>query len=135
LPILGDSTTKKVECDVEKQSNIWSSALSPADKKNDQSNDENGTEYPAANVHVNLRLVEPAHNTLIVSSRRCAVVRMRVVPDPWNSRSLAELNRCKDEFLAMLSHELRNPLASIRNATHLLRRQRDRNSMQVKPRE
>jgi PAS domain S-box-containing protein len=34
---------------------------------------------------------------------------------------LAEANRRKDEFLAMLAHELRNPLAPIRNAVHLLR--------------
>jgi signal transduction histidine kinase len=31
-------------------------------------------------------------------------------------------DRRKDEYLAMLSHELRNPLAPIRNATELLRR-------------
>jgi PAS domain S-box-containing protein len=35
--------------------------------------------------------------------------------------ALAEANRRKDEFLAMLAHELRNPLAPIRNAVHLLR--------------
>ena len=45
--------------------------------------------------------------------------------------SLADLNRRKDEFLAMLSHELRNPLASIVNATHLLRLQGDRNPLQI----
>ena len=33
---------------------------------------------------------------------------------------LAEADRRKDEFLAMLAHELRNPLAPIRNALHLL---------------
>ncbi len=33
---------------------------------------------------------------------------------------LAEASRQKDEFLAMLSHELRNPLAPIRNAVRLL---------------
>ena len=33
-----------------------------------------------------------------------------------------ETSRAKDEFLAMLGHELRNPLASISNAVHLLRR-------------
>jgi PAS domain S-box-containing protein len=34
---------------------------------------------------------------------------------------LAEADRRKDEFLAILSHELRNPLAPIRNALHVLR--------------
>lgn len=33
---------------------------------------------------------------------------------------LAEADRRKDEFLAMLAHELRNPLAPIRNATDIL---------------
>ncbi|MEK7469005.1 MAG: PAS domain S-box protein [Planctomycetota bacterium] len=36
------------------------------------------------------------------------------------SGALAEQSRRKDEFLAMLSHELRNPLAPIISATHLL---------------
>ncbi len=34
---------------------------------------------------------------------------------------LADADRRKDEFLAMLAHELRNPLAPIRNATEVLR--------------
>jgi signal transduction histidine kinase len=38
---------------------------------------------------------------------------------------LQEAIRRKDEFLAMLAHELRNPLAPIRNALHLLRRHAD----------
>jgi PAS domain S-box-containing protein len=37
--------------------------------------------------------------------------------------AMADLNRRKDEFLAMLTHELRNPLAPIVNAVHLLRSQ------------
>jgi len=37
-------------------------------------------------------------------------------------QELAEADRHKDEFLAMLSHELRNPLAGITNATYLLER-------------
>ena len=36
---------------------------------------------------------------------------------------LRQADRRKDEFLAMLAHELRNPLAPIRNAAELLRRQ------------
>ena len=36
--------------------------------------------------------------------------------------ALKEADRLKDEFLAMLAHELRNPLAAISTATHLLQR-------------
>ncbi len=40
-----------------------------------------------------------------------------------HTETLADLHRRKDEFLAMLSHELRNPLAPISNAVQLLRLQ------------
>ncbi len=43
---------------------------------------------------------------------------------------LAELDRRKDQFLAMLSHELRNPLAPILNAVQLLQLQKGQNSVQ-----
>ncbi len=36
--------------------------------------------------------------------------------------ALAQADRRKDEFLAMLAHELRNPLAPIRNVVELMRR-------------
>ncbi|MDP9066237.1 MAG: hybrid sensor histidine kinase/response regulator, partial [Pseudomonadota bacterium] len=38
------------------------------------------------------------------------------------SEALQDTNRRKDEFLAMLAHELRNPLAPIRNASEILAR-------------
>jgi PAS domain S-box-containing protein len=38
-----------------------------------------------------------------------------------SEEKLKEADRRKDEFLAMLAHELRNPLAPIANAVHLLR--------------
>jgi signal transduction histidine kinase len=41
------------------------------------------------------------------------------------SEMLAETDRRKDEFLAMLAHELRNPLAPIRNAVEVMRRKSD----------
>ena len=47
---------------------------------------------------------------------------------------LADLHRRKDEFLAMLSHELRNPLAPISNAVHLLRLQKNEDPIQSQAR-
>jgi PAS domain S-box-containing protein len=38
------------------------------------------------------------------------------------AKALAEADRRKDEFLAMLAHELRNPLAPIHNGLHVLRK-------------
>jgi signal transduction histidine kinase/ActR/RegA family two-component response regulator len=48
--------------------------------------------------------------------------------------SLQEVDRRKDEFLAMLSHELRNPLAAILSAVQLLQLQKGENSVQQKAR-
>ncbi|MGZ8200255.1 MAG: PAS domain S-box protein [Methylosarcina sp.] len=43
------------------------------------------------------------------------------------NEALQEASRRKDEFLAMLAHELRNPLAPIRNAVELLKMQETAN--------
>ena len=48
------------------------------------------------------------------------------------TEALADLHRRKDEFLAMLSHELRNPLAPISNAVHLLRLGKNEEPLQQK---
>jgi len=49
--------------------------------------------------------------------------------------SLTDLHRRKDEFLAMLSHELRNPLAPIVNALHLLHLETDEDQLHRQARE
>jgi signal transduction histidine kinase len=50
------------------------------------------------------------------------------------SQALAESNRAKDEFLATLAHELRNPLAAIGNALTLQRRAGRRPHPRFEPR-
>ncbi len=57
-------------------------------------------------------------------ARREAEERLRLLVEERAGlvRELQEADRRKDEFLATLSHELRNPLAPLRNALLLLRR-------------
>jgi PAS domain S-box-containing protein len=57
---------------------------------------------------------------------RCRLERMT----QQQAATLADLHRRKDEFLAMLSHELRNPLAPILSAVHILRLQGSENLIQ-----
>ena len=46
------------------------------------------------------------------------------------AQALVELDRRKDEFLAMLSHELRNPLAPLASAVQILRLQKNEDPLQ-----
>jgi PAS domain S-box-containing protein len=50
-----------------------------------------------------------------------------------NAADLAEADRRKNEFLAMLAHELRNPLAPIRNALHVVRMNIQEQPLAVRP--
>ncbi len=55
-----------------------------------------------------------------------AIDNARLYQDALGARADAEAaNRLKDEFLAMLGHELRNPLGAISNAVHILDRVED----------
>lgn len=49
-------------------------------------------------------------------------------------RELADANRNKDDFIALLAHELRNPLAPIRTGLEILRRTAGDNSAVERPR-
>ena len=51
------------------------------------------------------------------------------------AQTLADLDRRKDEFLAMLSHELRSPLAPISSAVQLLSLQKNENKIQQEARQ
>ena len=62
-------------------------------------------------------VVAVAGTTRDVTERQAADRALRE-----QTERLAESDRAKDEFLATLSHELRNPLAPLRNAIEFLRR-------------
>jgi signal transduction histidine kinase len=62
-------------------------------------------------------VVAVAGTTRDVTDRQAAEQILRDHAD-----RLAETDRAKDEFLATLSHELRNPLAPLRNGIEILRR-------------
>ena len=55
-------------------------------------------------------------------TRQMAEERVALAQAEAARRTAEEANRRKDEFIAMLSHELRNPLAPIRTATEIIRR-------------
>jgi PAS domain S-box-containing protein len=62
----------------------------------------------------------------------CRAVMSDINARKQAEEKLVELDRRKDQFLAMLSHELRNPLAPILNAVQLLQLQKGQNSVQQK---
>jgi PAS domain S-box-containing protein len=53
--------------------------------------------------------------------RRVAILFNDITARKRAEQELREADRRKDEFLGMLSHELRNPLAPIRNSAYILR--------------
>ena len=86
--------------------------------------------------------VEFISNLYLVDDRAVAQCNIRDISErsrlerklQEQADALADLQRRKDEFLAMLSHELRNPLAPISNAVHLLRLQQDEDPVQQQAR-
>ncbi len=63
------------------------------------------------------RAAAALENALLYGSLQGEIVERRIA-----EMQLQETGRRKDEFLAMLSHELRNPLAPIRTALEIIRR-------------
>ncbi len=60
-------------------------------------------------------------STLLTAVRTALRVRARQYESRALLARLEGTDRRKDEFLAMLAHELRNPLAPLRNALHIVR--------------
>ncbi len=80
------------------------------------------------------RMGEPGRHKVAIafsdiSQRKAAESRLQ-----QQALALADLHRRKDEFLALLSHELRNPLAPLASAAALLRLQPDDAAVQRKAR-
>ena len=81
-----------------------------------------------AELHRKNRELEMVNRALLVevTERRRAEEQLRELNQTLEQRvaertdALRELDRRKDTFLATLAHELRNPLAPVRNAMHLL---------------
>ncbi len=78
----------------------------------------------------NVTLLErPVRPATLVSAVRAALrarqrqyqIRAHLAERELTEEALREADRRKDEFLATLAHELRNPLAPIRNSLHILR--------------
>jgi signal transduction histidine kinase len=75
-------------------------------------------------------LERPLHTVTLVTAIQAALrgrrrqyeLRDHLIERRRAEEALREADQRKDEFLAMLAHELRNPLTPLRNAAHLIRR-------------
>ena len=78
-----------------------------------------GTEFPAEIAIIAIPGTQPPLFTAFLRD----VTERRALEETLLARAdqLAQADRRKDEFLAMLAHELRNPLAPLRNAAELLK--------------
>ena len=82
--------------------------------------------------------VEFVSNIYTVGHRQVAQCNIRDITErvrlerltKEQTEALVELDRRKDEFLGMLSHELRNPLAAILNAVQMIRLRREEDLIQ-----
>jgi signal transduction histidine kinase len=64
--------------------------------------------------------LQTRYHTLIEANRLAEMTQLRDLLQQ-RTQELTEADRRKDEFLAMLAHELRNPLAPLRSALQILR--------------
>ena len=75
------------------------------------------------NVSLSVSPIRDATGKIIGAAKIARDITERKLAEEQNRALLKEIRqsaRHKDEFLSMLAHELRNPLAPLRNAAHLL---------------
>jgi PAS domain S-box-containing protein len=72
-------------------------------------------------------LEDPGVQALVINSHDITERKQLDEALQQRARELAEANQSKDEFLAMLAHELRNPLVPIVNSLHILRQESSAN--------
>ena len=72
------------------------------------------------------------HQAVIQCNIRDITERQQLLRARAQAEASTDLHRRKDEFLAMLSHELRNPLAAIVSAVHVLDLQEHEHPLQAK---
>ena len=74
---------------------------------------------------IRLATLISAVRTALRARQRQYEIREYIAERELHEAALSEANVRKDEFLAMLAHELRNPLAPIRNSLHVLQLTRE----------
>ncbi|WAK01541.1 hybrid sensor histidine kinase/response regulator [Methylobacter sp. YRD-M1] len=80
---------------------------------------KNGVKFPAI---LGISVISSAHQP------RCFIITIHDITERKQMEiALQQADRRKNEFLAMLGHELRNPLAPIRNAVQVLKNQHSEN--------
>jgi len=80
---------------------------------------KDGSEFP---VEISLNPIQTPEGLFTLASIIDITERKRLLEDLHKRvGELADADRIKNEFLAMLGHELRGPLAPIRNGLHILR--------------
>ena len=84
---------------------------------------KHGTELPIDDSAAPIRNAEGEIAGVVLVFRDVTTRRQAERALHERSEQLAEADRLKNEFLAMLAHELRNPLAPIQNALHLIQLQ------------
>jgi PAS domain S-box-containing protein len=106
-------------------SGLWFALRATLSQKHDFQTLELARDFPAVGRRTVLldayRLIRDGHTLVLLSFRDITKRKQAEQALVASEEGLRELNRRKDEFLAVLAHELRNPLAPIRQASAISR--------------